>query len=169
MSSPLQKAPLSLLGALDLKTTGENPTEFGDVVTPTYAVDDHYLAPNAQFVTVSGNLQNPADLLTLSVPNGVAWRVRCVAGRAVIGSLDASGFYAFLGMRLNSTQSLVVVQQGVVPQPAVATTLHPAVTTGLLARPLLLQSGGQLALYLEAAFNAPRACSLSALVDVIPN
>jgi hypothetical protein len=42
--SPLQKVPAGLLDALSLRTLGQNPTLFGELVRPTVELLDMYLA-----------------------------------------------------------------------------------------------------------------------------
>jgi len=77
--SPLQKAPSGLLGAFDLKTLGQQPTKFGELVQPSVEVIDMYVPLTIAEKTL--NVTNPdievAD--TFDVPNGELWLVRAWA------------------------------------------------------------------------------------------
>lgn len=165
--SPLQAAPQGLLGAFNLKTLGDNPSIFGGSVQPVVEAMGFYGLPKRSFQLATGNLQNPGDILTLTVPAGQVWRVLAASGRAVIGALDVSGFVAMLGTRPtnNPTQSIVAIAQANIPQPATPVTLHVAVCSGLV-EPFYLGPGAELVLYIGAAFNAARSCSIQAIVEV---
>lgn len=76
--SPLQKAPLALLGALDLKQLGHNPEELEGAVQPTYETTEHYLVSNQTIVTASANAQIAGTEVSFTVPNGSAFRVKTV-------------------------------------------------------------------------------------------
>lgn len=165
--SKLQTAPLGLLGAFQLKTLGDNPTLFGDRLQPVIEAMGFYGLASRSFQLATGNLTNPGDTLTLTVPARQIWRVLCVSGRAVIGALDVNGFVGFVGTRPTSdvNQSLVAIAENQVVQPAAgATTIHCAVSSGF-GEPFFLGPGAQLALFLGIAFNAARACSLQAIVE----
>lgn len=93
----LQKGPIGLLGAFALKVLGRNPTQFGDTITPTIDVFDHYLS--------SGELQRVGQTITIgigaltanadqTVPNGKVWRVLGIGAAFVINAADAGLAFA---------------------------------------------------------------------------
>jgi hypothetical protein len=80
MPSPLQKVPIGLLGALDLKTLGLNPRFFGETVQPTFDVRDFYLLPQLESVfTDAIGVTALGSIAAVVVPNGQTWRVRAAS------------------------------------------------------------------------------------------
>jgi len=53
-SFPLSKAPDGLLGALDLKSLGHNPQDFGDVLSPSFETTPYYLLRNRLAIQLAG-------------------------------------------------------------------------------------------------------------------
>lgn len=88
----LQKAPNGLLGAFDMKVEGVNPSNFAEIIAPTYDVADHYLALNQQVQRVQTTIANPATFgsATLRVPQGSAWFVLATSFAAVLDAADAA-------------------------------------------------------------------------------
>lgn len=108
MSSPLQKAPSGILGAFLLKVLGKNPNQFGDVVTPTVEVFDHYLLQQelkndngvgAGTITLTAGAQVVRGFAT--VPNGKVWRVLASGVFCTVAAADvALGFNVGLYVRM---------------------------------------------------------------------
>lgn len=75
----LQKGPEGLLGALDLKTTGQNPTEFPDSLQASIEATPYYLLRNRrqQSVTVTVSAIN-VTLTAWTCPQDEIWRVKVV-------------------------------------------------------------------------------------------
>lgn len=89
--SPLQKAPLGLLGAFALKVLGVNPDFFGRTVVPIADVYDQYLATTelqikqgSAVAAIGSGSEFPA---TFTVPAGKVWRV---IGGSISGSLNVA-------------------------------------------------------------------------------
>jgi hypothetical protein len=92
MTSPLQKSPLGLLGAFDLKTLGHQPNQFGDVVMPVHGVTDQYLLPQLAIVTASATIAIAGNsaVTSIPVPQGQVWRVLAWSIECTLAAADAA-------------------------------------------------------------------------------
>ena len=88
--SPLQTSPTGLLGSYELKVTGENPSGFGDVVTPVTEVQDFYLANALGTVglTTAVGIGTQSGSSTVTVPAGYVYRVLGWSAEIVLGGAD---------------------------------------------------------------------------------
>lgn len=80
MARPIQVLPRGLLGFLQLKNMGQNPSEFPDLLQPVLEMREWYYETNAITQVASGLALVPAattvgNLILLVVPNGQAWAV----------------------------------------------------------------------------------------------
>jgi len=80
----LQKGPDGLLGALDLKTTGQNPQEFPGSLLGTFDCVPFYLLRNRTFVTGSGPFATVGTIIVMTggvftVPQAEVWRVKAIS------------------------------------------------------------------------------------------
>lgn len=76
MPFPLQKSPLGLLGAFDLKTLGSNPSAFGEVVTPVAEVLPFYtVTRRISYTSATTDADVFATQETITVPDGKVWRL----------------------------------------------------------------------------------------------
>lgn len=75
----LQKGPDGLLGALDLKTTGQNPNEFDLELKPTFEARPFYLLRNRRVTAASGPFATINTMIaSLTVPQDEVWHVNCL-------------------------------------------------------------------------------------------
>jgi hypothetical protein len=160
---PLQKAPLGLLGLLDLKTLGRNPDGFNNTVVATIEASDMYGAPNAQILTASGNLQNVGDTLSLTVPSSTAYRVRSFAGAVTTIATENAGLA--LGFQTSANSNFAPWYSQNSTQAAAAQNFRAA---RYFERPPIIGPGSILLVYNLIAFGAARAASLVAVVEPIP-
>lgn len=163
----LQTAPIGLLGAYGLKNNGANPPEFGDAVTPTVEVSDHYLATqglvraSATFNLAIAGLNNSVNV---SVTAQKAWRVLAAGISATINVADAA---------LQFDYALFVNQPGLTPPVPFATGQMVGSTLNkngavYLGRPLFLPAGWAIVASIYARAAGPSvavACVGSALVQ----
>ena len=163
MDSPLQKSPLGLLGALDLKTLGHNPDAFGGLVAPVTEALSFYSVNFRADRRITGS----TFPLSLTVPTGQLWRVWNVSAvidlsgatitpavvRASIGWLNTgTGFtYQIADLRIPTTSVLATDELFVERQFEI---------------PFLAQPGAVLALNSNLAVSAGSiSASLSVGVD----
>jgi len=80
MNSALQKGPDGLLGALDLKTTGQNPILFGELLQGTLEAMEFYLLRN-RFMSAQGGAWVALFTATgtFTVPQTEVWRIKEMA------------------------------------------------------------------------------------------
>jgi hypothetical protein len=165
MPSPLQKAPLGLLGAFDLKTLGINPTAFGDTVVPISSTDDFYFLPN-QRSTVAAAAVLSGVVATQTVPANEIWRIKGIGvacGRNV----------ADVALTLELTVGLGRVAGFVVP--VLKTVFGPVAATDLvqfnglwLPRVILMRPGDRLVLSLQTTVSANATPSLTLDFEAFP-
>ena len=161
----LQKAPLGLLGALELKVLGKNPDQLADALVATYDAEDFYGLPNAQILTATGNLTSTGDLLQITVPSNQVYRVHTLAMRISINAGDKVGGILGVQVNANSTIAAIHADNGSIIGIAAAFSGNWACATRL-ERPLLLGPGSILTWYQGTAVGAARAASLTAYVEV---
>lgn len=117
----LQKAPEGLLGALELKTLGQNPNAFGDTVVPFFDVAGFYGLPNTLTTSaLSSNVVAVASFAAaITVPDGEVWRLR-YGGFTLEGFTAGDSAWAALAMA-RTTSPVVPLLQMPAPVLAVAT------------------------------------------------
>ena len=77
----LQKGPDGLLGALDLKTLGQNPTEFPATLQGVLECTPYYLLRNRIVTVGSGAFVTVNTLIAgITTPNDEVWRVLAING-----------------------------------------------------------------------------------------
>lgn len=163
----LQKAPRGLLGSLDLKTDGVNPTGFADDIRGSFDVADYYGLPNLQPIVVTGTLTNLGDTISITVPANEVWRVHTLGLRITLTAGDAFG--GFLAWRTTSGTVVNPFESnpGSIFSGAVAVTGNVAIATRF-ARPLLCPPGMALLAYCSCAIGAGRSASLNAMYERFP-
>jgi hypothetical protein len=152
--SPLQKAPLGLLGALDLKTLGVNPDVFAGSVLPVVDAWEHYLADQLLVTTASSTIGigTSGASVSPSVPVGYMWRLLAVGVSAVLNVADAA-FTSSWGASIARSPD---------PTSAIIANLQTLGLAGSLSRsggflvphPLVLQSGWSVQLAVALSANA---------------
>lgn len=169
--SPLQKVPFGVLGALDLKTLGLNPTLFGDRVQPVIEVFDNYLAPQVEVVNaIEAAAQALGDFAMLQIPAGECWRilganaaVRLNTGTDTDDPLNLT-VHVRPTQNVNASLRLFGESFGII-----ATMVGPAVfSCGGQVDRLLMPPGAQLYAQLDTAVSAASQLVVSALIQRIP-
>jgi len=80
MSSPLQKAPDGLLGALDLKTLGHSPSQWPDTLQGVIEATPYYLLRNRRAYTGGAAFAAiNATIFAHTVPDSDVWRVKALS------------------------------------------------------------------------------------------
>lgn len=87
---PLQKPPLGLLGALNLKVLGRNPDEFANALQSVYQVNDLYDADLIGQATNTSAGEVAAASINLAVDSAHLWLVRNVSARITYTALSNS-------------------------------------------------------------------------------
>ena len=167
--SPLQKAPLGLLGALDLKTLGDNPSRFQGTVFPMIDAQEYYLAPNLDIVTATGNAQTSGTEVSYTVPNGYAYRLKAInAGIQLnnVGDLATDGISVRGGIRLPTGIGAVLCSLNAPTVPALVNDTES--WTSCWSGDILLPPGSIIFAQLQCGLDQSGLMGLSALVQVIP-
>jgi len=88
----LQKAPVGILGALNLKTEGQNPSEFSDTVLGVIDVTNFYLGLETKISRQTLTIANPGTFGSAAhtVPVGKVWRVFGGGFAGVLNAADAA-------------------------------------------------------------------------------
>lgn len=86
MPGEIQKIPQGLLGFLQLKTGGRNPSILADAVSPTWDLSRLYLEADARFESVNSTINAGGYTIFFSSPQD---RVRLVTSFAVGITTDA--------------------------------------------------------------------------------
>lgn len=139
----LQKAARALLGAFDLKTLGENPRAFGELVAPVVDVYDNYLTGEIRKVNIGVAIGGGSGLTSGSgeqtVPSGKVWRVLAVGGTQTFTGADG----ALVAAMAVSTSPPPFGFNTQVPIFAATMVGAPLLRWGgtVLPRPLLLPGG----------------------------
>lgn len=125
MTSPLQKAPEGLLGALDLKTLGRSPSEFPSSLQAMIECLPFYLLRNRQMVSIGGAFVAIGVGIggSHTVPNDEVWRVKSLGFSVsrVVGDIGLNiEVQALLRRATSASQSTMV---NVVLPPVAATDL----------------------------------------------
>lgn len=164
----LHKLPDGLLGALNLKTTGQNPNQLSDAISGTLDLIDWYLR---DFLTmpapVGGNMTNPGDGIVLTVPGGVMWRVLSIGIAIIPDAADAAlRVYGRFDARTETGLGLNYLQEC---GPIVVTPeLRNANFAMRLNPPLLLKAGSVIGFRSETQYTMPALGSLNIQYQAIP-
>lgn len=165
----LQKAPLGLLALFSLKDLGRNPPEFAEFVQPTADVTDHYSLSDLTRTAIAANVTNEGDTFGGAVPDGEVWRVRCIdAALTLAAATTAAAGVAFaLGIALqgNAATQFAAFDGGTTALGAHGANRTFRCSTGWLARPLLLGSGGTFTFFNSAAYSAASSGAMSILFE----
>jgi hypothetical protein len=141
---PLHKFPLGLLEVFRLRTSGGQPTHFGEAVQPVSDVTDFYASDLLQvFNASSGATTLPLTLVT-TLPN--PRRIVGVSGVVVIGANAGTVLRLRLGVRTNASQVIHYIGNSQ-PTSAVNTTF-PALGSAL--PPYTLPAGSQFVLEVDS-------------------
>lgn len=174
MPLPLHKPPLGLLGALDLKTLGRNPSMLEDGVRPSLELFSAYAASLQTLIKgATPALVSAGSLSIVSVPAGVCWRLRQMEGRVVLAAAATApdGVAFTLGYGLVSDLSTwIAVESGRFEVPVAGLTAQAGfVISHEFAQPVFLPPGGMLIIQLDADLAAPSVqAGLRAVVEVLP-
>lgn len=152
MDSPLQKAPLALMDVLSLRTQGQNPTLFGDRVTPILDVLDYYTADNVRNTSNASAGEVAASSVTLQVDNNAVWLLRNLTARwdytVLANSADEQWRWSMQYLPSGSGGSQFILDWYQLPLPvtALALPLGAAATYSQILhrtfeKPLLLRPG----------------------------
>lgn len=148
MAIPLQKVPPALLGALDMKALGLNPSALGDTVGPVVELLDHYVQNFTAVELAQQAVQTTGQQATLNVPQGELWRVRAVSAIMIIAAgitVDSDYVGISPGINLSNSFGAVRLGQTNLAAPSGALTEPLALCCGLTCdRPFLLRSGNQI-------------------------
>ncbi|HJS32393.1 MAG TPA: hypothetical protein VJ924_10375 [Alphaproteobacteria bacterium] len=122
MSSPLQKAPDGLLGALDLKTLGRSPSQFPDALQAVFEAQEFYLLGLRRITSIGGAFAAiGATIGGITVPQNEVWRVNAIAIAVTRAAADAAlNIEVQVALRRASTTGSLAIFSNVLP--AVAAT-----------------------------------------------
>jgi len=165
--SPLHKIPDALLGAFNLKTNGQAPNQFGDVVLPTGELLDFYLRDFLRISNIAGTVQNPGDAVSLTVPAGEMWRLLGVGVAIQPVPADAAiGPYGRFDVRyeIATVPSYIIATAG----PAMGAVARNISHGFMLPVPLLCKASTVIAWRNETAFSAAAAVNLNMQYQAIP-
>lgn len=138
MSSPLQKYPSGLLEALNLKTLGQMPDEFGSLVAPVVESFDFYAADRLQSseATAIGAFNQTVYDIVTSGPQ----LVRTIGFQFVEGAAAGTFMHWALGFRIPHAGSVVSwVGNGSFLGIAAGASRYGGIQLG---RPVLVPPGG---------------------------
>jgi hypothetical protein len=173
--SRLQTAPLGLLGALEMKVGGDNPSEFGALLQPTFEGAAFYLSKGMQIAQVATNHATIADgdLDTLPVPDGEAWWLWSVSGAIALAAGDSfdDAWQLYVGYQYPSAGGINLAINIGPPAPTGALTAGVSLRAGgWCPRPILLPPGSALIVRTcgSATIAAPVPMVIAALYTPVP-
>jgi len=171
----LQKAPIGLLGAFDLKNQGQNPNEFSETVVPTFDASTLYLGRRVEESSNTSTGEVAAASVQLDVDDKHLWLMRAASARfnftALSNSADEQWRFTLQYInRLGGAQfylatETVLVSTLALPLGAAATVsifLHK-----LFERPFLLLPGASVQASCSATMSAG-SYSIDLRVDTFP-
>lgn len=165
--SPLQKYPFGLLGALDLKSTGDAPSVFGDRVQPTLDTLPFYGVRNAQWLRTTGAPATVGPFAQTGPAPTTYWWVQAISVRAVLDAADGGvDSQVYLTWYDGSPVRGVFLAErthdgGSVPLSWRILTFQPA-------QPLIIQQGEFLFATVRATLTANAAVDLDVRAFVLP-
>ncbi|HET8777485.1 MAG TPA: hypothetical protein VFN76_07475 [Candidatus Limnocylindria bacterium] len=160
----LQKAPLGLLGLLELKTQGENPNEFSDTVSPVIEASDFYAAPALTIVEATGNVTNKGDILEIVVPNNTAYRLRTLSMGVALAA--GEGCCVALGYRIDPNGVLAQFHQDTIADGDLAGVCDFPCCM-YFDRPFLVGPGGRIGGIIRSNLSGASAAALRAVVEIL--
>lgn len=168
MTSPLHKLPDGLLGAYNLKTTGQAPSEFGDTVAPVTDLTDFYLRDLLANSVTAGSVTAAGDTTSVTVPAGVMWRLLSVGLAIQPNAADAALLpYGRFDMRTELMTSPVYLA-ALGPGPAMGAAARNINFAVLFPVPLLAKAGSVIAFRSETVYSAAALTSLNVQYQAIP-
>lgn len=168
MTSPLHKLPDGLLGAFNLKTTGQAPNEYGDTLAPTTEMLDFYLRDLLAVSVTAGTVTAPSDAVSVTVPAGVMWRLLSIGLAIQPDAADAALIpYGRFDLRTELMTSPAYLAQ-VGPLPAMGGTARNLNFGLLMPVPLLAKGGSVIAFRSETAYSAAATVSFNVQYQAIP-
>lgn len=159
----LQKVPRAFLDALDLRTDGVNPPQFGDAVVGTFEMDAHYLADRLASASATGNLLLNGSAVSLQVAAGQWWRVVALSG--VVDIPGAANEFAkiALAIQLAGVAVPTYVGQMQTEGTGLGAADHAQVTTWVPPFPVLLPPATSMQVRASRTFGANRTATVSCL------
>jgi hypothetical protein len=122
MPQGINKAPVGLLDFLGIKNFGQNPTELGEVLVPTFELLTWYLSEYAESVVASAAFAAAGYQAYLTVPNDQTWVVMAANFNSQAVLPAATTFEAVLAAVRGPNPGI---------QTALATAWAPATTGGV--------------------------------------
>lgn len=119
--SDLQKVAQGLLGLLDLKTLGKNPSSLDQAVRAQLEVADLYGASLRLVQEVTNAAANvPGAVALMTVPNGKIWRVHAASAQMVAAAtvVGADGWGVSVGISPNAVGATTYVAAATDPRTA---------------------------------------------------
>lgn len=159
--NPLQKAPLAVLSAFELKVLGHNPNELGSVVLPIADIFEHYLSDRVREQLAQPSIGIGARTSTTTfTPTTQIWRLLNIGVNLTLDAADT----ALTGHIQTSITSPSA--SGSITQPVGAMTKGGATGLQLVAgfylpRPLLVFPGMQIALRVTLSGNVTAATQVN--------
>ena len=162
--SVINRQPAGWLGFLGIKNFGRNPTTAGDVISPTWDLQDLYLRNAARWVTTGALLNARGFFGTGQVPAGQIWKVWAYS---YITNILAGGQSLIFQLAIQNTATGV-------PIPIWNTgSIFPISVgdqgTASLAEPMLLYPSETLGAYVTNFGAGNIACSVNYLYTVLDN
>lgn len=168
MPSGLHKLPDGLLGAFNLKTTGQAPDEFGSMLVPVADVLDFYLRDLLGNSVTAGSVTAAGDSTSTTVPAGVMWRVLSIGLAIQPDAADAALLpYGRFDMRTELMTSPVYLHT-CGPGPAMGAAARNINFAVLMPVPLLAKAGTVIAFRNETVYSAAAVTSLNVQFQAIP-
>jgi hypothetical protein len=148
----INKSPGGLLGFLGLKNGGRNPSQFGELVAPTWDLSPLYLYTNTEYTETLPSAAAIGYVPAFTVPNGEFWYVH-----------EYGVYSAVLGAGQSVTWALAMRDPGgsIVVNLTPAATVTVVGTRGVLGTLLdrALSPGTTLGLYVTQLAAGPVAFS----------
>lgn len=154
-----QTRPFGFLSALGIKSTGRNPPEGSDVLSPIYDLSPHYLSGLQAGEFEFSLAQVPGDSTTMTVPEGEAWHM--VAAAATLNM--ATGEAATVNLSVNGNSGFGSTYASGSHTHAAATNGNSTVASIVFPQPLILLPGNTIrASVVDSTLAAARALSIFA-------
>lgn len=169
MPFQLQKTPLGVLGAFDLKQLGANPNGFEESIRGSVDVLDFYLQPNRSQQTVAtAGLTVPAAFGDLAPAPGEIWRVKGISIVLARNVADVA-LTPLLGVQLiRGTAAIGGIRVVGASFPAADATALLQAIGFWLPRTILLSPGDILRGFLQSTLTVAATAGFSVDVDIFP-
>jgi hypothetical protein len=146
VANRLQKAPFGVLGLLELKVGGDNPTEFGGTLQPGADMLDYYTLDRSTVERATQSVQTDAQLATISVPTGQLWRIRAMSAVMLLPNtvtVNSQGVGLSCGTNANNSGGHCRLHSSYWPITGAVAVQQGIADTIYFERPLLLRQGNQ--------------------------